>query len=110
MALLFPDIYQDIDWQRRYEALDQELQQIMHDAEMGKRLADKLFKVWLNEGLSHIAEELLYYRISGNTPGTNIDLPLLRSSQAQLDAVNAYQIQNLSRLSFYMKAPETSSQ
>ncbi|HEV3444913.1 MAG TPA: Rpn family recombination-promoting nuclease/putative transposase [Gemmataceae bacterium] len=50
VALLFPDIYQDIDWQRRYEALDQELQQIMHDAEMGKRLADKLFKVWLKNG------------------------------------------------------------
>ena len=50
MALLFPDIYREIDWQRRYEALDQELQQIMHDAELGKRLADKLFKVWLKNG------------------------------------------------------------
>jgi hypothetical protein len=50
VAFLFSDIYQDIDWQRRYEALDQELQQIMHDAEVGKRLADKLFKVWLKNG------------------------------------------------------------
>jgi hypothetical protein len=50
VALLFADIYQDVDWQRKYEALDQELQQVMHDAEMGKRLADKLFKVWLKNG------------------------------------------------------------
>ena len=25
-------------------------------------------EVWLNEGLSHMAEELLYYRVSGNAP------------------------------------------
>ena len=66
-------------------------------------------EVWLNEGLSHVAEELLYYRMSGNSPRSNIDLPLLQSSQAQLDAMNAYQIQNLLRLSRYMSSPETNS-
>ena len=66
-------------------------------------------EVWLNEGLSHIAEELLYYRMSGNTPGSNIDLPLIQSSQAQTDAVNTYQFDNLVRAALYMQAPETNS-
>ncbi|MGZ3333051.1 MAG: Ig-like domain-containing protein [Gemmatimonadaceae bacterium] len=66
-------------------------------------------ELWLNEGLSHIAEELLYYRMSGNTPGSDIDLPLIQSSQAQIDAINTYQFDNLVRAALYMKAPETNS-
>ena len=66
-------------------------------------------EVWLNEGLSHIAEELLYYRMSGNSPRANIDLNLLLSSQAQVDAVNTYQSNNVGRLMTYMSAPETNS-
>ena len=63
-------------------------------------------EVWLNEGLSHIAEELLYYRMSGNTPRSNINLSMIQSSQAQVDAINAYQSNNLGRLSIYMDLPE----
>ena len=66
-------------------------------------------EIWLNEGLSHIAEELLYYRMSGNTPGSNIDLPLIQSTQAQTDAANTYQLDNLVRAGLYMRAPETNS-
>jgi Big-like domain-containing protein len=66
-------------------------------------------EVWLNEGLSHIAEELLYYHVSGNAPRSNIDLALLRSTQEQLDAVNTYQLDNLVRLLLYMESPETNS-
>ncbi len=50
MALFFPDAYQDIDWSRGYESLDTELQQIVRDAELGRRLADKLMKVWRRPG------------------------------------------------------------
>jgi hypothetical protein len=50
LALLFPDIHADIDWSRGYESLDKEFQKIVRDAEVGKRLADKLFKVWLLNG------------------------------------------------------------
>jgi hypothetical protein len=46
MAFFFPQIHADIDWSRGFEFLDQELQQIVRDAELGKRLADKLVKVW----------------------------------------------------------------
>src|SRR5260370_30601000 len=50
LALCFPEIHADIDWGRGYQSLDKELQQIVRDAEVGKRLADKLFRVWLNDG------------------------------------------------------------
>jgi hypothetical protein len=45
-ALFFPDAHAVIDWNRPTESLDKELQQIVPEAEVGKRLADKLFKVW----------------------------------------------------------------
>lgn len=64
---------------------------------------------WLNEGLSHIAEELLFYRTSGLTPLQNIDLDRLRSSRRILDAVNAYQVSNLLRLGEYLEDPERNS-
>jgi len=66
-------------------------------------------EIWLNEGLSHIAEELLYYRMSGNAPASNIDLTVIQSSQAQIDAINTYQFDNLVRAGLYMRAPETNS-
>jgi hypothetical protein len=42
MAFFFPQAHADIDWQRGYESLDQELQQVVRDAALGRRLADKL--------------------------------------------------------------------
>ena len=65
--------------------------------------------VWLNEGLSHTAEELLYQRISGFTPKSDLDLATITATQARLDALNTYQLQNLFRISDYMAATETSS-
>ena len=44
--------------------------------------------VWLNEGLSHTAEELLYQRISGFTPKSDLDLATITATQARLDALN----------------------
>jgi len=46
MAFFLPEAYADIDWSRGYEFLDKELPKIVRDAEVGKRLADKLVKVW----------------------------------------------------------------
>jgi hypothetical protein len=66
-------------------------------------------EIWLNEGLSHIAEELLYYRISGNSPGANIDLALITSTPAQTAAANTYQLDNIVRALLYMLAPERNS-
>jgi hypothetical protein len=50
MAFFFPQIHAEIDWSRGYEFLDQELSQVVRDAELGKRLADKLVKVWTKSG------------------------------------------------------------
>jgi hypothetical protein len=50
LAFFFADIHRDIDWRRGYEALDKEFQQILRKAKLGKRFADKLFKVWLKDG------------------------------------------------------------
>jgi hypothetical protein len=50
LAFFFVDIHGDIDWSRGYQALDKEFQQILRRAKLGKRLADKLFKVWLKDG------------------------------------------------------------
>ena len=50
LAFFFADIHADVDWARGYEALDKEFQQIAKRAKVGKRLADKLFKVRLNDG------------------------------------------------------------
>lgn len=50
IAFFFPDVHHDIDWSKGYEFLDKELQQIVREAEVGKRMADKLVKVWLATG------------------------------------------------------------
>jgi hypothetical protein len=50
MAFCFSEIHGDINWSRNYESLDTELQEVVRDAETGRRLADKLVKVWLNDG------------------------------------------------------------
>ena len=50
LALCFPEVHAAIDWTRGYQSLDKELQKITSDAAVGKRLADKLFKVWRADG------------------------------------------------------------
>lgn len=51
LALLYPQIHAGIDWSRGHEFLDKELQRITHDAEHGRRYADKLVKVHTCEGM-----------------------------------------------------------
>ncbi|MGK7947100.1 MAG: transposase [Microcystaceae cyanobacterium] len=50
MTFFFPDIEINIDWERGYEFLDKEFQQIIRESELGKREADKLVKVWRKDG------------------------------------------------------------
>lgn len=50
LALYFPTVHPAIDWTRQYEWLNTELRQVVRDAEMGKRLADVLVKVWTKDG------------------------------------------------------------
>lgn len=46
MLFFFPQAHGDIEWSRDYEFLDKELQQVVRDAELGRRLVDKLVKVY----------------------------------------------------------------
>lgn len=66
-------------------------------------------EVWLNEGLSHIAEELIFYRASGLGPRQNIDLVRLRAADAVRNAFNRYQASNFGRLIRYLQNPERHS-
>src|SRR6266853_187648 len=50
LAFFYPAVHADLDWARGYESLDKELQGIMPSARTGKRLADKLFKIWRQNG------------------------------------------------------------
>lgn len=52
IAFFFPQAHAAIDWSQKYQFLDTELQQIVRDAELGKRIADKLAQVWLKNGNS----------------------------------------------------------
>jgi hypothetical protein len=54
LAFFFPEIHGDIDWSKGYEFLDKEFQQIVRDAESGKRYVDKLVKVWVRDGQAQI--------------------------------------------------------
>jgi hypothetical protein len=51
VALLFPMIHPRIDWPRGYESLDKEFQQVVREAEIGRRYVDKLVKVWRKDGI-----------------------------------------------------------
>ncbi len=50
MQFFYRDICDAIDWSRGFEFLDQELQKIAVKGKLGKRLADKLVKIWLLDG------------------------------------------------------------
>jgi hypothetical protein len=65
--------------------------------------------VWLNEGLSHIAEELLFYRQSGLTPRQNITVSTLRASNTIRNAFNQDQSSNAGRYGDYLSNPSTNS-
>lgn len=50
LSLLFPVIHAEVNWSQPFEFLDHELQQVVGDAELGRRDADKLIKVYTREG------------------------------------------------------------
>jgi hypothetical protein len=50
IAFFFPQTDALIDWNRPHEFLDKEFQQVSQDAQVGRRYADQLVKVWLKGG------------------------------------------------------------
>jgi len=72
LALLFPDIYADVDWSRGWESLDKDLVKLLPDSAVGNRWADKLFRVyrrkklwkWLfNRGDVEVGERLVHLHV-----------------------------------------------
>jgi len=64
---------------------------------------------WLNEGLSHVAEELLFYHEANLGPRQNIDVTKLRSTPAIRNAFNNDMSSNVSRYQLYLAAPSENS-
>ncbi len=64
---------------------------------------------WLNEGLSHIAEELLFYEASGLAPRSNITLDLLQSTPGGIPAFNQYMSSNHHNVTRFLERPDTAS-
>ncbi|MEO1433237.1 MAG: cytosolic protein [Cyanobacteria bacterium J06633_8] len=50
LLFFFPHIHAEVDWTKEPVFLDKELQQVIRDAELGKRLVDKLVKIYLLDG------------------------------------------------------------
>ena len=66
--------------------------------------------VWLNEGLSHIAEELLFYRQSnGLTPRQDIDSLDFKGNQTNVDSYNFNEQSNFGRYREFLLKPSVAS-
>ncbi len=97
---------QKAEVQRRTVAvIGHELQHLVNASRRILQLNAPVESVWLNEGLSHIAEELIFYHEAGFGPGQNIDLDRLRGTQQSLTAVNRHQVSNLGRFISFLESP-----
>jgi hypothetical protein len=63
-------------------------------------------ETWLDEGLSHVAEEVTFYRASGLSPRQNLDGPRIVANPRAAEAFSAYMDQNGRRLARYLADPE----
>lgn len=68
IAFFFPVAHADIDWICPVEFLDKELQQVVRDAEFGRRYVDKLAKVWRKDGTEQWV--LAHIEVQGNYEGS----------------------------------------
>jgi hypothetical protein len=71
--------------------------------------ANDLEDTWLDEGLAHIAEELLFYREAGIGPKNNLSTPDIRAAEQRRTAFNLDMVGNAGRYRLYLQAPATSS-
>ncbi len=70
-------------------------------------------EVWLNEGMSHVAEELNFYQAArlspagqpGQSPRSRLTAATIRNANA-LGALNNFGFQNLARFSYYLASPD----
>jgi len=63
LAFFYPSAHAGIDWDKGYEFLDKELEQVVRDGELGRRLVDKLVRVWRLDGEEEFV--LIHVEIQG---------------------------------------------
>jgi hypothetical protein len=66
-------------------------------------------ETWLDEGLSHTAEELLYFRISGFSSRQNLGLPDVTANTTRQAQFNTYASLNFLRFQRFITATEANS-
>jgi len=66
-------------------------------------------ETWLNEGMSHLAEELLYYKAAGLTSKTDLTFATSRTLNNRQSIMDGYQVDNMGRYNSYLLAPESNS-
>ena len=71
--------------------------------------APRFEEKWLDEGLAHIAEELLFYRESGLASRSNLDYATLAASNRTRGAYRADMASNAARYKEYLLATASSS-
>lgn len=71
--------------------------------------ANSFEDTWLDEGLAHIAEELLFYREAGIGPKNNLGTPEIRASEQRRTAFNLDMVGNAGRYRQYLLKPSESS-
>lgn len=88
-----------------------ELQHLVNQSRrlFATRAAEPFEEVWLNEGLSHIAEELVFYRATGLNPRENLDAAALAASEHVRRMFFTYQASNFGRFAEYLENPDTTS-
>jgi hypothetical protein len=66
-------------------------------------------RTWLNEGLSHIAEELIFYQVAGLDRRSNINSAMLQGSPAALEAFARHMTSNTENLGRYLQQVKAKS-
>ena len=64
---------------------------------------------WLDEGLAHVAEELVFYEAAGLAPNRNLDATTIRSSALYKNAFNTHALSNFGRLELLLESPSPHS-
>ncbi len=103
------------DKRSKADVLDFTLSTLAHEYQhlinAGRRLyvnnAPTFEDTWLNEGLSHIAEELLYYKATKLAPRQNLDVNAVIAAGA--DAFSEFQGGNIGRLQEFLSRTSSTS-
>jgi hypothetical protein len=101
-----PFLNKDAVQRRTVAVIGHELQHLINASTRIFKFDAPVETVWLNEGLSHIAEELIFYHEAGLGPKQNIVLSDLQGQTQANTAVNRHQISNLGRFISFLQNPQ----